>query len=307
MRILFLGANLIGIKCLQLMIDHPGIEVVGALPRKSDKGTVSDKNVWNTSVRRYSNEKGLNVFRESGIRDKDFVRSARNLNVDYIISVQYDEILTMTTMSIASKGCLNLHFSLLPYGRGCFPVPWAMIDDRPIGATLHYIERGIDKGPIIGQIKCDYNYSDTAYTVYTRLILLAEKLFKDNLGNIADGNLKSETQSKRSEIYHKKEIPNHGVINWSQTGDQVDRFIRANMFPSYKSAITYKDGKEIQVRSPLRVICETKNTNGRTPGKVMLVSKDFFDVKVKNGKVRISECSLNKPYSSHLKAGQILG
>lgn len=44
---------------------------------------------------------------------------------------------------------LNAHPGLLPEFRGLDPVPWALVEGRPIGATLHEVTDGIDEGDIL--------------------------------------------------------------------------------------------------------------------------------------------------------------
>lgn len=305
-KVLFLGANLIGVKCLVAMVAHPGIEVAGVLPRTSDNGTISDKNAWNYSVRRHCNETGLFVHREDYANSDKFFEWASCREPDYIISVQYDKILNCRIIELPKLGCLNLHFSLLPYGRGCCPIPWAIIDNKPAGSTLHYINRGIVTGPIVGQIQTEYSYSDTAYDVYMRTVDNAAKLFSENLDKIASGNIALREQPKKEHEYHPKGPPWGGEINWGWPGEKIDRFVRANTFPGFRSAITFIAGDEqIEIKHPIKI----KNGNHgsiKKVGEVLLVGNDFFDVSIPGGKVTVNSCSLTKPYDMFLKQGDVL-
>ena len=44
---------------------------------------------------------------------------------------------------------LNVHPGLLPFYRGQNPVQWSVRDLAPLGATVHFIDEGIDTGPIL--------------------------------------------------------------------------------------------------------------------------------------------------------------
>lgn len=47
---------------------------------------------------------------------------------------------------------VNLHPSLLPYGRGGWPMPWDILTHRPVsGVTIHKIASGFDTGDILLQ------------------------------------------------------------------------------------------------------------------------------------------------------------
>ena len=306
-KVLFLGANLAGIKCIQLMIEHPGIEIVGVLPRINDNGSISDESAWNASVRRFGNKNGLDVFRESDANNSLFYNWAKSLKPDYIISVQYDIILKSMIRSLPVKGCLNLHFSLLPYGKGCMPIPWAMFENKAIGATLHYIDRGIDTGPIISQIKCDYSYSDTAYSVYMRLTEKSVQLFKSNLNNIANGNVKSEPQPTKKQPRDAFNNTINEEINWKWSGDKIDRFVRARTFNGFKSAETSNKNELFEINHPVTVKNNKTKNKDVVPGQILYVNKDSFIICTKDGSVTVNDCSLIKPYTKHFKVGDIIG
>ena len=48
-----------------------------------------------------------------------------------------------------SSRFLNVHPGILPFYRGLNPVQWSVSNLAPIGATLHFIDEGIDTGPIL--------------------------------------------------------------------------------------------------------------------------------------------------------------
>jgi methionyl-tRNA formyltransferase len=55
-------------------------------------------------------------------------------------------------LDMPPRGCLNLHPSLLPDGRGPEPVFWAFRRGlRETGVTLHLVDEAFDAGPIISQ------------------------------------------------------------------------------------------------------------------------------------------------------------
>ena len=75
-----------------------------------------------------------------------------NKRYDLIVSYSYAPIIKEEF--IESCGCpiINVHPTLLPYGRGIYPLLWACINDEPFGATIHMIESNeIDSGAVIKQ------------------------------------------------------------------------------------------------------------------------------------------------------------
>lgn len=51
-------------------------------------------------------------------------------------------------------GVLNLHLGLLPEIRGMSSPEWSLLNDVPVGVTVHYIDVGIDTGPILR--RCEF-------------------------------------------------------------------------------------------------------------------------------------------------------
>jgi methionyl-tRNA formyltransferase len=47
------------------------------------------------------------------------------------------------------RGILNVHPGILPEVRGNNPYVWSIIHDLPQGATVHLINEGVDRGPIL--------------------------------------------------------------------------------------------------------------------------------------------------------------
>ncbi|NIV30355.1 MAG: hypothetical protein GWN58_12930, partial [Anaerolineae bacterium] len=52
-------------------------------------------------------------------------------------------------LAIPPRGTINAHPGLLPQLRGSSSVGWALYKDLPVGSTVHYVDAGIDTGPIL--------------------------------------------------------------------------------------------------------------------------------------------------------------
>jgi len=58
-------------------------------------------------------------------------------------------------------GTLNVHPGLLPEYRGQSVVPWAIWNGDELGATAHFVDGGLDTGPIVVKRKYEGTYSNT--------------------------------------------------------------------------------------------------------------------------------------------------
>ncbi len=58
-------------------------------------------------------------------------------------------ILRKPLLDVPRLGVLNAHLGLLPEVRGMSSPEWSLLNNVPVGITLHFIDEGIDTGPIL--------------------------------------------------------------------------------------------------------------------------------------------------------------
>ncbi|HUO24161.1 MAG TPA: formyltransferase family protein [Candidatus Aquilonibacter sp.] len=64
------------------------------------------------------------------------------------------DILRGQLLRIPRLGVINLHLGLLPEIRGMSSPEWSLLTDVPAGVTVHYIDAGIDTGPVLR--RCEF-------------------------------------------------------------------------------------------------------------------------------------------------------
>jgi len=92
-------------------------------------------------------------------------------------------------LSIPSKGTLNAHPGLLPWLRGSASVGWALYKDMPIGATVHFIDPGIDTGDIVYREELTVVHGDTYESLNGKVSRLAAKLMVQAVKDVAEGKV----------------------------------------------------------------------------------------------------------------------
>jgi folate-dependent phosphoribosylglycinamide formyltransferase PurN len=58
-------------------------------------------------------------------------------------------ILRKSMLQIPRLGVLNVHLGLLPEIRGMSSPEWSLLTDVPVGVTIHYMDEGVDTGPLL--------------------------------------------------------------------------------------------------------------------------------------------------------------
>lgn len=63
-------------------------------------------------------------------------------------------ILRKPLLDVPRLGVLNVHLGLLPQIRGMSSPEWSLLKHVPVGVTVHYMDAGIDTGPILQ--RCEF-------------------------------------------------------------------------------------------------------------------------------------------------------
>jgi methionyl-tRNA formyltransferase len=105
-------------------------------------------------------------------------------------------ILRPPILSIPSLGTVNAHPGLLPQLRGSSSVGWALYKDYPVGSTTHYVERGIDTGPIILQRRLPVYRGDSYERLVRRVLTLSGELMAETVALFETGEVRSTPQDR---------------------------------------------------------------------------------------------------------------
>ena len=154
-----------------------------------------------------------------------------------LISLHYRDRMPATILSIPEYGGINLHPSLLPDYKGCFSIPWAIINgEKRIGFTYHYMVEQFDEGNIIYQEEIPIQNDDTAFSLFHKLILKGVNSLDLVLKKIIEENDKGTRQPPAGKYYSRK-VPFVSCIDLEWDNSRVERFIRAMYFPPLKGAV----------------------------------------------------------------------
>lgn len=76
----------------------------------------------------------------------DFVRET---HIDLLLNVCTPRIIGSDLLHAPPFGIVNVHPGILPKYRGASCCEWAIYNDDPVGVTAHFMDEGLDSGPII--------------------------------------------------------------------------------------------------------------------------------------------------------------
>jgi methionyl-tRNA formyltransferase len=144
---------------------------------------------------------------------------------------------------LAGLPIVNLHTGYLPWNRGRFPNVWPILDGSPAGVTLHWMDAGIDTGPILAQARVTVEPWDTAGSLYRKLEDAGFTLFQDNWLAVMNRS-PGVPQRGPGTTYRKEDLE---LVRVSpETRLPVRRvldILRARSFPGYGLTVTEEDGR----------------------------------------------------------------
>ena len=125
--------------------------------------------------------------------DALLVKELQQHHVDLVCLAGFMRIITPTLIKAFPSRILNIHPALLPAFPGLH-VQKAAIEHgvKFSGCTVHFVDEGMDTGPIIIQAVVPVSPDDTEETLSARILRMEHKIYPEAIRLFAEGKLKVE-------------------------------------------------------------------------------------------------------------------
>jgi len=255
-KIVYAGDRDISVWVLKFILKQ-GIKPVALMIPKEDKATHA-----HLLIKLCKHLNSSRILKGDQFRSKNGISLLKKLEPDYIIGVHFPYIVPKEVLEIPKYGVLNLHPAYLPYNRGWHNPTWAIWEETPYGATLHFMDEGVDTGDIIHQERIEILPSDTADTLYKRVKKLELEVFKEAWPSLVSGTCGRKSQPAEKGSFHKKaDISFIQYIDLNKrvkAGDLIRR-LRALTTNNAKEGAYFKIGGKL-CRVQLRIVEENEGT-----------------------------------------------
>ena len=156
------------------------------------------------SYKEVAKSKNIKIYSSVDINAEESQQLLKSMNPDLIVILLFAQILEGRTIQLAPLGVVNFHPSLLPRYRGLLPIFWGLSNnEKQLGVTLHFVDEGIDTGPVIARLPVEVNGNDTEHSMYARISVLTSRLLSDIIKGLKRGGLKYgyETKEKKGSYF----------------------------------------------------------------------------------------------------------
>jgi phosphoribosylglycinamide formyltransferase-1 len=112
----------------------------------------------------------LDAYASRDERDSAMADWLRSRGVDWIVLAGYMQLLTPPFLERFPERVINVHPALLPSFPGAHAIEDALAAGaRETGATVHYVDEGVDTGPVIVQERVAIEHGDTVESLRARI------------------------------------------------------------------------------------------------------------------------------------------
>ena len=266
MRVVFMGTPDISATCLKKILAD-GFDVVGVYTQPDRPKGRGMKMVF-SPVKEIAIAHNIPVFQPENFKSEESVAELAALKPDVCAVVAYGRILPQKVLDIPTKGCINIHTSVLPQYRGSAPYQWAVLDGlKETGVSSMYLSAGMDAGDIIDVAKTPIGENETAGELLDRLAVLGADLLSKTLGRMAEGDVKGEAQDESKVSYAPMLDKTMCPIDWSKSAQQIHNQVRG-LHP-WPVATAEIGGTKFKIHQTILVDI----TTGKAPGTPIELNK----------------------------------
>jgi len=111
-------------------------------------------------------------------------------------------------LGLPRLGVLNLHGGLSQFYRGLFTTDWAVHNREPeyVGATVHFVSKGIDDGGVVFQGRPYLGVEDHPNRCYEKVVRLGVDMMSAAILAIDHGKLHAPQAPSKGRLYRERDF-----------------------------------------------------------------------------------------------------
>jgi methionyl-tRNA formyltransferase len=231
-KLILFGSMGVAVNCLEWLMTEERFEVLGVVctrkPRSAWRLKLNDPDMQEAA-----REWGIPLLTMNDVLDMD---------ADIGLSVRFHEILRAQHLARFRLGVVNLHGAPLPDMRGSMCDAAAILEERTeFGTSLHWMDKGIDTGPILAVRRFPIAAEDTVFELFQKSNELGLELIKETLAHIATGRLQGIPQQEymdnigiTSATYYADQVLKYKQLSAGLSEEEIERRTRAFQFPGHE-------------------------------------------------------------------------
>jgi methionyl-tRNA formyltransferase len=267
LRIVVIAEEAAGVQVLRGLLAVPTPpQIVAVLTRSSSEG--AERPIVYESAQKLD----LDVWPSSSVRSPELATRLRDAQVDLLVNIHSLFLIHPSVLAAPTIGSFNLHPGPLPEYAGLNVPSWAIYaGEHSHGVTLHWLDEGIDTGPIAWQERFAIEATDTGLAVSGKCVRHGVPLLL-RLATVAAENARlipREEQDLSLRRYFSAGPPSGGRVDWAQPADAILRFVRAADYAPFDSPWGHPRAQLAGVSIGIAKAVATGMTAAQPPGTVV--------------------------------------
>ena len=164
-------------------------EIVAVISNRPDAAGIARAREWGYPAHVIDHRS----FRARADHEAEVLRVLADARADFIALAGYMRLLGASFIEAYRNRILNIHPSLLPAFPGVDAQAQAIAHGVKLsGCTVHFVDEGLDAGPIIVQHAVEVHDDDDADTLSSRILVEEHKAYVEALQIVASGRYRIE-------------------------------------------------------------------------------------------------------------------
>ena len=227
----------LGFSCMEAIYDVGG-ELKLAITLNDDQAVNKSGRVY---IDQFCRENGIPLVKSSHINNAECISAIKSHDIDWLFIIGWSQIANKELLNTPNKGCIGIHPTLLPIGRGRAAIPWAIIKGlNKTGVTMFKLEEGVDTGDVIAQREIPLSNQSNATWLYEEVNKAHVDIIKSSFHDIANGTAQLHKQDESRATIWEGRKPEDGLINLDGSVFEADALVRATTKP-YPGAFYFDD------------------------------------------------------------------
>lgn len=229
MKLIFAGTPEFAASALQALIDA-GHDIALVLTQP-DRPAGRGMKLKASPVKTLALAHGLPVSQPLTLKTAEAQAEIAAVGAEVMVVAAYGLILPKAVLEMPTRGCLNIHASLLPRWRGAAPIHRAIeAGDAETGVTIMQMDVGLDTGDMLLTVREPIHADDSTGSLHDRLAAQGAQAMVAALAQL--DALSPQPQPAEGVTYAEKIGKAEAQLDWSLPAEVLHRKIRAfNPFP----------------------------------------------------------------------------
>lgn len=283
MRIVFMGTPEFAVPSLEALLKSEDT-VVGVVTQP-DKPKGRGQTMTASPIKQLATKAGVPILQPVKMKDPVFLDALRAWKPDFITVTAFGRILPQIILDLPSKGCVNVHGSLLPKYRGAGPIQWAIINgERETGITTMLMDAGMDTGAMLLQERVAIDPDETAGSLSEKMAKVGGPLLVETLRRLKERTLTPQPQDHSQATMAPMLRKEDGQIDWAASAHDIANRIRG--LSPWPGAFTYSGDERWTI---WKAHALPESSVEAEPGTAVAVTKDAIHLATGRGLLAVTE------------------